>query len=147
MTRLMRDAFSGTSVIVRDQEALPGAIRGESSDSYTEIRPDIQLVQGRRLCSVDAKYKLYAEKQVSSSDLFQSFAYAQAAGGPGEPPRAFIVYASDRGMPPKTVGLHRRDGGVVARVTHIAVDIPKVLHEETAREAWFDEVRNLMARE
>ncbi|WP_160161093.1 McrC family protein [Actinomadura sp. K4S16] len=147
VTRLMRDAFSETSVIVRDQEALPGAIRGASGDSYTEIRPDIQLVQGRRLCPVDAKYKLYGEKQVSSSDLFQSFVYAQAAGGSDEVPRAFIVYASDRDMPPKTVGLHGRDGGVAARVTYVAVDIPKVLQVETAREAWFDEVRSLMAHE
>ncbi|MEV0660769.1 McrC family protein [Actinomadura luteofluorescens] len=147
VTRLLRDAFSGTSVVVRAQETLPGAIRGESGHSYTEIRPDVQLVRGRRLCPVDAKYKLYADKQVSTSDLFQSFAYAQAGSSSGEPPHAFIVYASEGGMPPKTVGLHRADGTVAARVTYQAVDIPKVLREETAREAWFGEARRLMASE
>lgn len=144
VTRLLRDAFSGSDVVVRAQESLPGAIRGEGGGSYTDIRPDVQLVQGRRRCSVDAKYKLYAERNVSSSDLFQSFVYAQAAGGSEETPVAFIVYASERDAPPRTVALHRKDGNPAARVTYVAVNVPKVLRSEGDREALFGELRGLM---
>ncbi|WP_165969265.1 hypothetical protein [Actinomadura sp. KC06] len=150
VTRLLRDAFSGSNIAVREQESLSGAIRGEGGRSYTEIRPDVQLVQGHganaRRCSVDAKYKLYADKNVASSDLFQSFVYAQAAGGSdeNETPAAFIVYASERNVPPRTVTLHRGDGNPAAQVTYVAVNVPEILRSEAARETLFGALRNLM---
>ncbi|GAA1864897.1 McrC family protein [Actinomadura bangladeshensis] len=144
VTQILRDAFTGSGVIVRAQESLPSAIRGEGGGSYTDIRPDVQIVQGRRRCSVDAKYKLYAERNVSSSDLFQSFVYAQAAGGSEETPAAFIVYASDRDVAPRTVALHRGDGNAAARVTYVAVNLPKVLRSVAEREALSGELRRLM---
>ncbi len=147
VTRLLRDAFSGSGVSVQAQENLAGAIRGEGGGSYTEIRPDVLLVQGRgtnaRRCSVDAKYKLYADKKVATSDLFQSFVYAQAAGGSS--PTGFIVYASERDVPSRTVRLHRGDGGVAARVTYVAVNVPQVLASITARDGLFAELRDQIA--
>ncbi|NKZ02882.1 McrC family protein [Actinomadura latina] len=147
VTRLLRDAFTGSDVAVRAQESLPGAVRGETA-SYTSIQPDVQLVRGHgaksRLWSVDAKYKLYAEKKVATSDLYQSFVYAQATSRSEEPPTAFIVYAADRDMQARTVSLHRHDGDVAARVTYVAVNVPKVLRQADARQTLFDELRNLL---
>jgi 5-methylcytosine-specific restriction enzyme subunit McrC len=148
VTRLLRDAFGGSDVVVRAQESLAGAIRGGGSGAYTEIRPDVQLVQGHgrnaRRCSVDAKYKLYADKNVAASDLYQSFVYAQAAGGSEGVPVAFIVYASDRDVPSRTVTLHCGDGNAAARVTYVAVNIPRVLRSVDEREALLAELRRLM---
>nr|WP_239067038.1 McrC family protein [Actinomadura bangladeshensis] len=145
-TRLLRDAFSGSDVVVRAQENLPGAIRGEGGRSYTDIRPDVQLVQGRgpnaRRCSVDTKYKLYADRKVATSDLFQSFVYAQAAGSSCGAPTGFIMYASERDVPSRTVRLHRADGGVAAQVTHVAVNVPQVLGSVVARENLLAELRD-----
>lgn len=122
----------------------PELVRGETG-SYTSITPDVQLVRGQganaRRCSVDAKYKLYADKKVAASDLFQSFVYAQAVGGSEEPPTAFILYAGDRDAPPRTVGLHRSDGNIAARVTYVAVNVPAVLRPGEAREALFARLR------
>lgn len=149
VTRLLQDAFSGSDVSVRAQESMPRAIRGEGGGSYTEIRPDIQLVQGRganaRRCSIDAKYKLYAERNVATSDLFQGFVYAQAAGGSAAAPTAFIVYASDRNVPSRTVTLHRGDDAVAARVTYVAVNVPEVLGSLAARDKLLTDLRGLMA--
>ncbi|TDD85890.1 hypothetical protein E1293_10400 [Actinomadura darangshiensis] len=147
VTRLLRDAFAGSGVAVRAQLSLPSAVRGYAG-SYTSIQPDVQLVQGHgtraRRCSVDAKYKLYADKKVATSDLYQSFVYAQAVGNSDEPPAAFIVYPADRDVPSKTVSLHRHDGAVAALVTYVAVNVPLVLRPGDAREALFDRFRGLM---
>lgn len=147
VTQLLRDAFAGTGVAVRAQEPLAGAVRG-GTGSYTSIRPDVQLVWRRgaatRRWSVDAKYKLYTDKNVATADLYQSFVYAQAAGGSAETPTAFIVYASDRDVTPGTVRLHRRDGEIAALVTYVAVNVPEVLTCVTKREALFAELRALV---
>ncbi|TDE36436.1 hypothetical protein [Actinomadura sp. 6K520] len=145
--RLLRDAFAGSGVAVRAQESLTRAVRG-GVDSYTSIQPDVQLVGQRgaatRRFSVDAKYKLYADKNVAASDLYQSFVYAQAVGGSSETPTAFIAYASDRDVPPKSVSLHRRDGKVAAHVTYVAINVPEVQRSVSRREALFAELRKLM---
>ncbi|MEU8799563.1 hypothetical protein [Spirillospora sp. NPDC048819] len=145
--RLLRDAFAGSDVAVRAQESLPRAVRGEVG-SYTSIQPDVQLVRGvgtrARRCSVDAKYKLYADKKVATPDLYQSFVYAKAVSGSPETPTAFIIYASDRDVRPKTVSLHRRDGDVAARVTYVAVNVPEALRGSGARELLCDGLRDLM---
>lgn len=147
VTRLLREAFAGTGIIVRAQASLTQAVRGETS-SYTPIRPDVQLVWQRgattRRCSVDAKYKLYADKNVAPVDLYQSFVYAQAVGGSKETPTAFIVYASDRDVTPKTVRLHHSDGEIAAQVTYVVVNAPDVLCSAARREALFAELRSLM---
>ncbi|MFG2021463.1 McrC family protein [Actinomadura geliboluensis] len=147
-TRLLRDAFDGSDVVVRAQEPLTGAVRGEGGGAYTEIRPDVQLVHGHgrraRRCSVDAKYKLYAGKSVAAPDLYQSFVYAQAASGSKAVPVAFIMYASDRSVPVRTVTLHRGDGNAAARVTYVAVNIPEVLSSVDARRVLLAELRLLM---
>ncbi|MEU6036037.1 hypothetical protein ABZ801_11570 [Actinomadura sp. NPDC047616] len=132
VTRLLRQAFAGTDITVRSQESLPGAIRAGDGRRYSPITPDIQLVRGHGptawRCSVDAKYKLYSEKRIQTSDLFQSFVYAQALSGTTDtgPPSAYILYGSDHDLPHETITLHRRDKPA-AHVTAIAVNVPASL--------------------
>lgn len=135
VTRLLRDAAAGTGISVRPQETLYGAIRKDGRQ-YTTVTPDVQLVRGhgpdawRR--PVDAKYKLYGDKRISTADLYQGFAYAQMLGGP-VPPTGFLMYATDRDLPSETIGLHHRDA-VVARVISLAVNVRAFLGHMAAGE-------------
>ncbi|MBE1530471.1 McrC family protein [Actinomadura algeriensis] len=133
VTRLLRDAAAGTGVDVLPQKTLTRAVMTEGGKTYAPITPDVQLVRGhgprawRR--SVDAKYKLYGDKKIQTSDLFQSFAYAHALSGAdgGGPPTAYVLYAADRDVLPKTIRVHRHDGAAAAQVTCVAVNVPEVL--------------------
>lgn len=140
VTRLLRDAAAGTGVDVLPQKTLSRAVMTADGRAYAPIRPDVQLVRGRHARawrrSVDAKYKLYTDKKIQTSDLFQSFAYAHAlsgSDGPG-PPTAYVLYASDRDAPPKSIRLHRHDGTAAAQVTCVAVNVPEALGRLAAGE-------------
>ncbi|MEV5829365.1 hypothetical protein AB0L25_27765 [Spirillospora sp. NPDC052242] len=43
------------------------------------------------------------------------------------PPTAYILYASDRDVRPRTVRLHRYDATAAAQVTCVAVNVPETL--------------------
>ncbi|MFD0899638.1 McrC family protein [Actinomadura sediminis] len=140
VTRLLRDAATGTGVDVLPQKTLTRAVVTADGKAYAPIKPDVQLVRGhgssawRR--SVDAKYKLYADRKIQTSDLFQSFAYAHALSGSdgAGPPTAYVLYASDRDVPPESLRLHRHDGTAAAQVTCVAVNVPDVLGRLAADE-------------
>ncbi|MWA03297.1 hypothetical protein F8568_023540 [Actinomadura sp. LD22] len=140
VTRLLYDALAGTDVRVRPQESLLRAIRTSSGHRYTTITPDIQLIRGQGAtawrCSIDAKYKLYADKRIGTADLFQNFVYAHVLSRSVDavPPTAYILYASDRDRPHETITLHRQDGPT-AHITAIAVNIPSCINSIAAGES------------
>jgi 5-methylcytosine-specific restriction enzyme subunit McrC len=133
VTRLLQDAARGSDIKVRAQDPLSRAICDEDGRSHTTITPDVQLVRGHGAgawrCSIDAKYKLYTNNKITPSDLYQSFAYAQALSHTADEktPTAFILYASDRDIPPRSVILHRHDRTRAARITSIALNLPATL--------------------
>lgn len=149
VAQLLRDAFAGTGVNVRAQLPLTDAVR-EDSASYASIQPDIQLIwragTKTRRCSVDAKYKLYADRNVASADLYQSFVYAQAMGGSSETSTAFIVYPSDRDVSPKTVSLHHSDGETAARVTYVGVNVQRILSSVADHKVLLSQLRALIGQ-
>ncbi|MEU7455399.1 McrC family protein [Streptosporangium roseum] len=129
-TQLLREATHRTGIAVRAQESLSRSISRPDGRSYTSITPDIQLVHGhgpgawRR--SVDVKYKLYADRTIKPSDLYQSFAYGQVLSSE-ETPTAYILFASDRDGEPDHVVLRRLDGVPVAKLISVGVNVPRVL--------------------
>ncbi|MGI8333691.1 McrC family protein [Actinomadura scrupuli] len=133
VTQLLRDATRGSGIAVRDQDSLDKAICHQDGHSYTTITPDIQLVHGHGpgawRCSIDAKYKLYTDNKVKPGDLYQSFTYAQALSNQNSPrpPTAYILYASEQDVSPRTVILHRRNREPAARITLIAINVPHAL--------------------
>jgi len=134
VTRLLRDAARGTGFTVQSQRTLPQAIRDEAGRTYTSVRPDLLLVQGRgpttRRIPIDAKYKLYADKKISSGDLYQSFVYALSTST-AECPTAYVLYAADRDIPPQHITLNRPGRVPAARLVSIAVNVPAILKSST----------------
>ncbi|GAA3967826.1 McrBC 5-methylcytosine restriction system component [Actinomadura viridis] len=133
VVRLLRDAVAGTDISVRRQDTLRSAITKADGRAYTRITPDLQLVRGHGpgtwRCSVDAKYKLYTDRRLSTADLYQSFAYAHALSSSSDttPPTAYLLYAADHDRPPETVTLHRRDRAASARVTSMPINVRAIL--------------------
>jgi 5-methylcytosine-specific restriction enzyme subunit McrC len=133
VTRLLRDAVRGTSIGVHAQDALSNVICHEDGRSYTQITPDIRLA-GRGPSawsrSVDAKYKLYTDRQIGTSDLYQSFVYAlglSSGDDTREVPTACVVYGSRSDPPPRTVVMRRADGKLAARIVAVGLNVPATL--------------------
>lgn len=119
LERLYRDRFSEHNLQVQSQYRQTAAVYDrQTGDSYKEIRPDLLLqnpLTGHRL-PVDAKYKRYDDKPVSSGDIYQLSAYAQALSRPDGPhPSAALLYPS-RKPRRQQLGLRAMDGHAVAHI-------------------------------
>ena len=103
VTRALQDTFRDTDVRVRpqvrDRTLITDARTGRP---YAAVIPDILLEWGRtplHQVPVDAKYKLYDEKKIDQSDIYQTFFYAWAyadRSSPADAP-AFILYPGSNG--------------------------------------------------
>jgi 5-methylcytosine-specific restriction enzyme subunit McrC len=100
------------------------------------VVPDI-LIEGsgsgrKARVAVDAKYKLYDERRLSSGDVYQSFLYAYAYGGAGGPvlPAALLVYPSSTGSG-RSVWLRVRGAQTLAaaEILALGLSIPDTLAE------------------
>lgn len=99
---------------------------------YTHITPDIlvQAENGRRL-AVDAKYKLYDERQLSTADIYQSFLYAYAYSDTNsQRPAALLLYpASKPGERPVYLQIRGRAQVIKADLSALAISIPQAIAE------------------
>lgn len=90
------------SVAHRQHRNAQAVVDARTGRSHTTIRPDFLLSRGEgseRQLPVDAKYKRYERRRVSTSDVYQMSAYAQAfAGPPGDgTPSALLVFPAQSG--------------------------------------------------
>jgi 5-methylcytosine-specific restriction enzyme subunit McrC len=107
---------------------------------YTQVIPDILIEQKvehqSRFLPVDAKYKLYDQKNISPGDIYQSFLYAFAYGREHEAtlPAALLLYPASSAAG-ETVRLHvrRTSGSAGAEVQGLGVHLPTALAEAEAR--------------
>jgi 5-methylcytosine-specific restriction enzyme subunit McrC len=133
VTRLLRDAFADTPVRVRPQVRDRTLITdARSGKPYAAVIPDILLEWGSetaRQVPVDAKYKLYDERKIDQSDIYQTFFYAWAYAGREEAAdaRAFILYPGRGGSPGEHLRAQARAGDRGATIRAIAVDVPEML--------------------
>lgn len=133
-TRLLREAADGSGLTVRDQARHRGVLHDERTDrSYGEVRPDLLVagsVDGERLCRpVDIKYKLYDDRKLDASDLYQAFLYAHAlARQPsGGIPTCVLLHPGGTSTPRESVAVRRWDGTASARVRSVSLHLPSVL--------------------
>ena len=102
---------------------------------YSRVRPD--LVVRRRgtvdhRLAIDAKYKLYDDRRVAPSDIYQTFlyAYALSSRGTGASPTALLLYPASsserRPIRLKVRSLHTRQG---ADIVGMGIPIPDALNE------------------
>ena len=97
-TKLVETAMAGTPVQVKRQASSGSIIMNSlTGRSYKTVRPDILLEQAhpKGTLPLDCKYKLYDQRNVDPSDLYQSFLYAYAYRITGALPAAVILYPSN----------------------------------------------------
>lgn len=135
VTRLATRALTPLGINVRGQSRHGGILVHEDTGAtHTEIRPDLLLTDGHGPSAwrrpVDIKYKLYADRKLSSGDLYQSFLYAWALGarpGTEETAECHVVYASEDDVPARTVAIRASGGRSGARITAHALHVPAAL--------------------
>ena len=87
------------------------------------------------LVPFDCKYKLYENKKLSTSDIYQTFLYAYSLGDPDNP-RAGIIYPSSKpGIQPR-LGVSRVYGPAEAKISGIAIDLVHILNSRADQEGW-----------
>ena len=140
--RLFQQVLVPAGYRVDSQVSHSSIIRNVTTEkNYSRVIPDL-LVQrrhpaGRRLV-VDAKYKLYDERRIDPSDIYQMFVYAFALSSTGAHtqhpehgvPTAVLVYPSS-GPSGKEVLMEVRPPQSLpgARVLAIGIPIPAALDE------------------
>ena len=86
--------------------------------------------------AIDAKYKLYDERKLSSSDVYQSFLYAYAYGAAGGPalPAALLVHpSSNRSSRAVRLRVRSAQALAAAEILALGLSIPDVLAELTGQ--------------
>jgi 5-methylcytosine-specific restriction endonuclease McrBC regulatory subunit McrC len=83
-----------------------------------------------RYLPVDAKYKLYDERTISSSDIYQTFLYAYAYGQSHMLSNALLLYpASATGGGQVRLHVRRSGGSMSAELLAVPIHIPTVLKD------------------
>lgn len=99
---------------------------------YTHITPDllIEAEDGGRF-AVDAKYKLYDEKRLSTADIYQSFFYAYAYHGNSvQSPASLLLYpASTQRQRPTYLQISGNGRRAKAHLQAISIPIPQAIAE------------------
>jgi 5-methylcytosine-specific restriction enzyme subunit McrC len=113
----------------------------QTEKPYSRVIPDLvvqRLAFPRARLVVDAKYKLYDEKRLDPSDIYQTFLYAyalsskgpSAPGAGGDVPTALLAYPASvrrsQGVHLEVRPLRERAG---ARVLAVGIPIPAALAE------------------
>lgn len=99
---------------------------------YSHVVPDLLIESdgGQRL-TIDAKYKLYDERRLSTGDIYQSFFYAYAYNsGSKQRPAALLLYPSS-GQHDRSSYLQIRSQGhhEKAELQALAISIPQAVAE------------------
>jgi 5-methylcytosine-specific restriction enzyme subunit McrC len=130
VTRLVRDAMAGTDVLVRPQARDRSVLVNEATGRpHGTVIPDILLTRDARRLVADAKYKLYDERNLDSSDLFQAFLYAHALSRAGEHPNlptAVVIHPGETQLRHRIL-IRDAEGRPAARVRTLGLDMRAIL--------------------
>ena len=111
-------------------------IRYSDGEPYREIRPDV-LVQERstrRYLPIDAKYKLFDDKKISSADIYQLSFHANAYNEEGLP-AALIIYPKPEGHKVDVLHLQNARKLEMGRLVTLGIDIPAFLESNRLNES------------
>ncbi len=101
---------------------------------YTRVIPDLLIgtvPPGPNRLVIDAKYKPYDERRLSTADIYQSFLYAYAYSGLAtKPPKALLLYpTSQPSSTPVRLQVRNAAQRVGASVQALGLSIPQALAE------------------
>ncbi len=133
VTRMLTNTFADSHVRVRPQARDRTLIRdARTGKPYAAVIPDVLLERtvGQPIrVPVDAKYKLYDEKKIDQSDIYQTFFYAWAYADPlgsADAP-AFILYPGASGSVGTYLAAHAAWHTRGASIRAIPIDVPAAL--------------------
>jgi 5-methylcytosine-specific restriction enzyme subunit McrC len=130
VAKLLIDACVGTDVRVQRQASTRSIVVDAGTlRSYASVRPDILTedrgVSPHRVRALDTKYKLYDDKRLDVSDLYQGFLYAYAFHNrdTSEERVATLVFPSRSSRESHRLLVQSRDGVQGAIVRAVGVDL------------------------
>ena len=135
VARWLRDVLVGSEFRVipqrRDRTILWDA---ELARPYTSVIPDLLIERGSmpgKFLPVDAKYKLYDQRSIATSDIYQTFLYAYAYGEEHSIlPTAIVIYpASTPDSAQVRLNVRRSGGSTSAQLCAMPIHIPTALAE------------------
>lgn len=134
--RLIQYAMPTSGYQVQYQRGERSVLWNADTDKpYARVVPDIlvnPLSSRQTQVAVDAKYKLYSDAKVASSDIYQAFLYAHAFSGPRSAtlPGALLVFPSSA-VSADWLRLQVRDSArmPIAEITALGISIPGALEE------------------
>jgi 5-methylcytosine-specific restriction enzyme subunit McrC len=138
--RLVERLLAGTGTRVHYQRGDRSIILNAGTNQpYSRVVPDL-LVEapgpgGVARIAVDAKYKLYDERKLSSGDVYQGFVYAYAYGaGTGRTLSAALLLYPSSTKSNQAVRLRVRSAQtlVAAEILALGLSIPSILEELVA---------------
>ncbi|PND55340.1 hypothetical protein CRM90_22960 [Mycobacterium sp. ENV421] len=130
VTRLVEESLVGSGLRVSTQESFHTVIVDEDSGgTYSNVRPDLVIFDtaSHHAVPVDVKYKLYGQKKISTSDVYQLFLYAYALGDDSTLPVAGVIYPSIRTTSGPHLMVKPRAGSPGARIRGFGLDVPSAL--------------------
>lgn len=132
--RVLQDVIRPWQLHLRYQHRESSVVwNADDGRPYKRVIPDFVLshnISGKKMLAIEAKYKLYEENKVHSSDIYQAFVYAHAYGDDLELPCAMLVYPSesvegaDYNLEIRTIG-----GRPKAALLVVGIHIQTVLQE------------------
>ena len=130
VTRLIQNALGGTKLCARAQPRLRAVIRNEDTGrDYSTVKPDL-VIEELTTCHaipVDIKYKLYADKKLSTSDIYQLFLYAYVHGTDQLPRRAGVIYPTTSTVIGPRLSIKPIAGPTAAWIAGAGLDVPSAL--------------------
>jgi len=134
VTVLFSDALRDSDLHVAPKERLRAAIVDASTArTYATIVPDLVLAVRagshgvERRTPVDIKYKMYADRKLSTSDIYQAFAYALALSTGGIDARAGLVYPGGQTAIATRLDINPHAAPTRARITAASLDVAGIL--------------------
>jgi 5-methylcytosine-specific restriction enzyme subunit McrC len=135
VTRLVTEVLRADHIHVHAQRRDRSIVKHDITDrTYAAIVPDL-LLQGRHRgdlirLPVDAKYKLYDDKKLNESDVYQAFFYAFAYAAETDRrhlARAVILYPRSGDGSDVALRVETHMGSTSARIQAFGVDIDSAL--------------------
>jgi 5-methylcytosine-specific restriction enzyme subunit McrC len=143
VTRLLRDALEPAGMRVEAQARSRAIIENAvTRRPYAAVVPDLLLTRraptGSTRVPVDAKYKLYDDRKLSSADIYQAFFYAYAFSRrpTDEPPSAILVFPSESGGERTSLRVRSELGAATASVRAVGISVPDALAAIESRTVW-----------
>lgn len=130
VTLLIQNALDGTGLRASAQPRLRAVIRNdETGRTYSTVKPDLVIedFETRRAVPIDIKYKLYGDKKLSTTDIYQLFLYAYAHGTEDVPRRAGLVYPTTTTVSGPHLSIKPLVGNAAAWIAGAGLDVPSAL--------------------